>query len=583
MTISPNRIRYLDKENKILVQDFSDIAANVPMSNVDTPMTIEAMDAIDEGFRLLQSLERDLMSLVNALSDENIGRFLIDTLLNNFRLNLPGFPQVAAFINSLRGMDSVVFGGFINALIAEASNSIFDNPSLINMKTGNTQQQVVNIAITNFAKKLDAGQIDQGYIQRLSNYGTGDPYAISSAVNKLNNDYKYTVNEQDKFKLPTDARVGRNLICFLSLSLGYYNYLYSKIKLDGKATVGPDFVTSIENETDFYRNLNDELRAEASRISLDLDSLVYYLEQIHRVVVKFCITKIKTLDIDTQTVLLNKYLANIQTVLNSVTSGVKQRIGNTVYDAFKNPTTGVFLGNLIGRIRNNTLVLDSSLDPTAYTNKAIEVQIEYVNYLRSSLLAYLKTGKPSKDISNVYTLINARNTLYKSLIEQRTQLTKTQLATLFSILEVFYTTDIYLVEGDSLLQAYQIRLTSPISTYTKVTTESLYTTCLNFFRLMDRQFYTLYPKDGSTGLLANAVDKMNQVKMDLVDNNFYIRDVVTDVDATYEDLVPVLTPTLLQSAFYPLSFNNYDGDIYNLYKRSLWKFVFSAEDATVVQ
>ena len=76
---------------------------------------------------------------------------------------------------------------------------------------------------------------------------------------------------------------------------------------------------------------------------------------------------------------------------------------------------------------------------------------------------------------------------------------------------------------------------------------------------------------------------MNQVKMDLVDNNFYIRDVVTDVDATYEDLVPVLTPTLLQSAFYPLSFNNYDGDIYNLYKRSLWKFVFGTEDVTVVQ
>ena len=93
MTISPNRIRYLDKENKILVQDFSDIAANVPMSNVDTPMTIEAMDAIDEGFRLLQSLERDLMSLVNALSDENIGRFLIDTLLNNCLLYTSPSPR----------------------------------------------------------------------------------------------------------------------------------------------------------------------------------------------------------------------------------------------------------------------------------------------------------------------------------------------------------------------------------------------------------------------------------------------------------------------------------------------------------
>ena len=198
-------------------------------------------------------------------------------------------------------------------------------------------------------------------------------------------------------------------------------------------------------------------------------------------------------------------------------------------------------------------------------------------------MSYLQSGKPSKDISNVYTLLNARNSFYKTVVEQRNQLTKIQTATLLSVLEVFYSIDIYAVEGNIALQAYQIRLSSPISTYTKVTTESFFTVCLNFFKLMDRQFYTLYPKDGTTGLLANAVDKMHQVKMDLVDNNFYVRAVVTNTHSTYADLVPVLTPALLQSAFYPISFNNYDGDIYNLYKRSLWKFVFGPEDVTVIQ
>lgn len=577
MTISSSRIRFLDKENKILVQDFSDIGTNVPMTDVETPMTVEAMDAIDEGFRLLQSLQRDLMSIVNALSDENIGRFLIDTLLNNLRLNLPNFPGLAVFINTLRSTNPAAFGGLINALIAEASNSIFDTPSLINIKAGNTQQQVVNIALTNFAKKVQSGQADEAYINRLANYGTGDPYAIKAAVNKLNNDYKYTVNEQEKFKLPTDQRTAKTLVCFLSLSLGYYNYLYSDVKLQTRFTTGTQFITSIAADQNVHTGIIDALKQELARPTLDNDSLTYYAEQHSKVIHRNTMGKLFDLNPVTDAALVSKYIAQHQLLMGHVMTYMKQGL-TTVYEPYKAPTAQLFLNNILSRIKANTLVLDETVDPVVAEQRTTELYEELQGYLRSSLLAYLKTGKPSKDYTNVYTLINARNTFVKLALEQRSQLTATQLKTLYAILELFFILDIYQVEGDNLLEVYKLRITSPIITYTKVSKESFFTCCLEYLRLNDRQFYVSYPKDGTTGLLSNMVDKMNQVRVELVLNNVSIRNVMADELATFESLATVLTVSLLQNTFYPITFNNHDLTIYTLYKRDLGKFSFTEED-----
>ena len=70
MTISPNRIRYLDKENKVLVQDFSDLSVNVPITNVETPMTIEAMDA-EMGLTLMREHQPELVFLDIVLPGMN--------------------------------------------------------------------------------------------------------------------------------------------------------------------------------------------------------------------------------------------------------------------------------------------------------------------------------------------------------------------------------------------------------------------------------------------------------------------------------------------------------------------------------
>lgn len=578
MTISPSRIRFLDKENKVLVQDFSDIGANVPLTNVETPMTIEAMDAIDEAFRLLQSLERDIMSIVNALSDENIGRYLIDTLLNNLRLNLPNFPGLAVFINTLRSTNPAAFGGLINALIAEASNSIFDTPSLINIKAGNTQQQVVNIALTNFAKKVQSGQADAAYIEKLANYGTGDPYAIKAAVTKLNNDYKYTVNEQEKFKLPNDQRTAKTLVCYLSLSLAYYNYLYSDIKLQTRFTTATQFISSILADQNFHTGVIDALKQELARPTLDNDSLTYYAEQHTRPIHRNTMGKLFDLDPVTDAVLINKYIGQHQLLMNNVMTYMKQGLASTVYEPYKSPTAQLFLNGLLTRIKNDSLVLNDTLDPVAAETVSTEIYEELQSFLRSSLLAYLKTGKPSKDFTNVYTLINTRNTFVKLAIEQRSQLNTVQLKTLYAILELFFILDIYAVEGDGQLEAYKLRITSPITTYTKVSKESFFTCCLEYLRLNDRQFYVSYPKDGTTGLLSNMVDKMNQLRVDLVLNNVSVRGVMANTLATFEDLATALPVSLLQSNFYPITFNTHDLAIYTLYKRDLGKFSFTEED-----
>ena len=95
MTIASNRIRFLDRETRILVQDFSDLSDNTPLTDVETPFSIEAMDLIEAGYAMLLTFGREIIALLDSLSDGNITDFLINTILNNIRLNVPGFPAVA--------------------------------------------------------------------------------------------------------------------------------------------------------------------------------------------------------------------------------------------------------------------------------------------------------------------------------------------------------------------------------------------------------------------------------------------------------------------------------------------------------
>lgn len=578
MTISPSRIRFLDKENKILVQDFSDVGANVPMTDVMTPMTVEAMDAIDEGFRLLQDLQREIMSIVNALTDENIGRYIIDTLLNNLRLNFPGLPGLSTFVNSLRTANPAAFGGLINALIAEVAGSIFDTPSLINIKNGNTQQQVVNIAISNFAKKLQTGQVDTAYINKLANYGTSDPYAIKSAVNKLTGDYKYATNEQLKFKLPTDERLAQTLICYLSLSLAYYNYHYSTLKLLGRYTKADSFVLSVSTSGTLHLKIIEELKQELTKSSFDHDSVFYYTETMNRAYQKTIFGSIYDLDHTTDSALIVKLFTQSSTLTNVMMTYMKQQLTNSVDNLYADSTAQAFVTSLFNNIKSSTLVLDETTDPAVAETTSDELLIEFQEYLRNSLLIYLRKNKPVKDLANVYTVLNAKYTFVKLATEQRNQLTATQLKTLYAVLELFNLLDVYTVEGGNLLQQYGIRVAAPIFTYTKMTEESFFTCCLEYLRLNDRQFYTYYEKGETVGLLAAIIDRMNQVRIDIVLNNTSIRNVMNDENSTYSNLSAVFNPQLLQTSFYPVTFNNYDADIYKLYKRDLSKFAFTDED-----
>lgn len=582
MTISSNRIRYLDKENKVLVQDFSDIGANVPMTDVETPMTIEAMDAIDEGFRILQALQQDLLNIVNALTDGSIANFLIDTLINNLRLNLPGFPGLNAFVQTLRLTDPNALGGLINSLIGEASDYIFTNPSVINRKDGNVQQQVVNIALTNFAQKLQRNEIDQAYITRLSNSGTSDPYAIKSAVTKLNNDYKYATNEQVKFKLPTDVRVANTLICQLSLSLAYYNYYYSTIKLLTVGNQASDFVMSIETSTTVHKSLLDALSLELSKTSLDHESLFYYAEQYSRTISRLVFDMTTHLNLTTQTELLKKYLAQQQTLTGIVSSFMKQKLTTSVSEPYQSPQTAVYINNLMARIKSGAVVLDETLDPVTYQETRDEMLEEYARFLRHSLLLYLQSAKQPKDLHRVYTLINARNSITKQTLAKVGELTATQTTTLLYLLTEFWSIDLYTLEGDQTLERYNIRLTSPMSSYIKITQERFYTSCLDYLRLLYNQFYTYYPTDGTSGLLSNIVDRITKVRIDLVINNPTVRNVVVNPAKTFADLVLVLHGTPLHNSFVPEQYNSNDADIYNLYKRELRQFVFNNEDVTVI-
>jgi hypothetical protein len=576
VTIASNRIRFLDRETRILVQDFSDLSDNTPLTDVETPFSIEAMDLIEAGYAMLLTFGREIIALLDSLSDGNITDFLLNTILNNIRLNVPGFPAVAVFVNTLRNTNPQAFAGFVNALIADASNTIFETPSLIQSNSGDVKSQIINIALNRFATRLANGEVTTEYVNELANSGTEDPYQIKSTVAKILNDYKYAANEQEKYKLPTDEKVAETLICHLSLTLGYYNYLYSTLKLTDKVTKAEAFVTSINNNTKVYLEQINELKSEIGKSSVDHDSLFYYVEQMSREMTRAMLTFAKGIDFQTQLPLLSTQLTHSQTVMSAVLSYMKSKVGKEGTEMYQESSASAFVNALFSRIKDGTLIYDSTLPN--FADIADRLVFGYEGYLRRALYSHISAGNSYKNQTATYVLVNARNSVYKLLIDQRGQCTDVQLKTLFGILELFYQQDIFRLEGDHSSSEYGFRTIEPMIVYEKMTPNKFFTVCLRYLQLMERQFYITYPKTGTIGLLSNMVEKMNQVRLDLVKNNFYVRNVILDVNSTYVELQTVLTLEWLHSNFFPITFNSYDTDIYTLYKKDLNRFVFSSEN-----
>lgn len=569
MTISSSRIRFLDRENKVLVQDFSDLKTNAPLTDVQTPLTIEDMDRSIVGRDVLFQLQRELAYLLNSLSDGNISSFLINTILNNFKLNIPGFPAVGIFVNSLRSSNPYAFTGLINSLIRDASNIIFETPSLINTQSGDVRQQIINIALNNFAQKLQNGDVDTVYINQLANSGTDDPYQIKGAVNKVLSDYNYETKVDGKFLLPVDKKTSGMLVCYMSLCFGYYNYLYSTLKLIDKTTKASQFVNSITAQAQLHGEILSQLKLEVSKAGLDHESTFYYIEQITREIILAILSQIKNLNYSTQQTLLNTFLAQYKNLVN-INLGYQQQNVDKNLSGFLN-TQGArqFANKLINDVKNNTTIPSEQL------------RLEYIDFLRSSLHSFIKAGNKYSTLSSIYLLSSSRQTLCDQILELRVGLTDNQTTALFSILEFFFTEDLYLLEGNYESGNLGLGSGTPILRYIKVTAQKFFTTCLDYFKLAERQFAIMYPKDGSMGLLANLTDKMSQSRLDLVKNNFYVRTVVIDPNATYLGLQQVLTPDLLYTNFYPLTYNSYDLKIYNMYKQPLDRFIFLPEEVIV--
>lgn len=572
MTISRNRIRYLDKENKVLVQDFSDISVNIPMTDVETPMTIEAMDAIDEAFRYLQSIQNEILDIVDFLTSENIGQLLIDTLLNNLRLNLPGFPQVAMFIQSLRNLNPAILGGIVNALMMEMSAKVLDNPSLINRKDKNVQQQLMNLALTEFGRKLQSGEITPAYIQQLANStAVEDPYAIQSAIQRLNSDFKYNTNEQAKFTLPNEERVANLVIAHLSISLAYYNYYYTTVRPEESLLNLSDFIASaMTGDLSVNEGKLSLIKTELSQPTHDASPLSYFLGKTVSDLLSGLFTELQ-LQVDNIA-----YFSSYQAFRNYQLTYLKQQTTGKVPDPYRETLVSQFADSLLSRLSEFKVEVDSTPEYVNALNGSLSD--EWVYQLQSVLLSYLKAGTASTDALKVYLLTNAKATLVQTLLERKNTVDVGLLPTFYRILSTLESLDIYKVEGRNDLVPYQIQLTKPVISFEKISVTLFFDTLLEQLRLIDRQNYIQYPKDQAIGLIEKLVFQINQSKLDLISNHPYLPALYRDPDKTGSDLKTTMSPEDLRSHFFPVRFNNHDKDIYKHYQRDLRSLTYTDED-----
>ena len=575
MTISPNRIRYLDKENKVLVQDFSDLSVNVPITNVETPMTIEAMDAIDEDFRYLQSIQREILDIVDLLTSENIGQALIDTLLNNLRLNIPGFPQIAMFIQSLRDINPNALGGIVNALMGEIAGRVIDNPLLINRNDKNVQQQLINLAMTDFAKKLQSGQITQDYINRLAqSSAVEDPYAIQRAIDQLNRDFQYNTTEQAKFRLPNEKRVADTVIAHISISLAYFNYYYTKIRLDKSLLDFSDFNTHGQTGvTSTITPLLDTIKTELSVPLHDTAPTSYYYNQLTS---KLLSGLFQSLTEFPNTSLFKPIYADVQRrrleYLRSQTTG-------KTTDPLKETFNANYAPSLLSRLPEYRL----PLTPTTAELDEFKASLtdEVVFHLQSVLLQHLKAGKASTDALKLYILANAKATVVDYLIQLRSSVQADDMVTYYMVLSVLEGVDIYEIEGIQEHTPYGVRLALPVISFKKMEEELLYKTLLEQLRLLDRQMYIDYPKDQTLGLIEKIVTQVNETNRNLINNHPFRQDLLRDEDKTWVDLKATLLPQDFHAHFFPIRHNTYDKEIYTHYQRDLKRLIYTEQDVVI--
>ena len=89
MPISSTRVKFLDKENKILVKNLKDIVSNDILSDILTPLTeLDWLNQFDQ-LQSLLDLQQNIQDIYNMIRDGGIVQFLGSNFINSLNLTNP--------------------------------------------------------------------------------------------------------------------------------------------------------------------------------------------------------------------------------------------------------------------------------------------------------------------------------------------------------------------------------------------------------------------------------------------------------------------------------------------------------------
>lgn len=197
MPISSTRIRYLDKENKVLVKDFTKIKDNSVLSDIVTPiyLTEEAFAEAQDALRKLRDLEMGISKIFAALSDGSVANAIITNILNNQTLfNSGALAWLAPIVNMLKSASIDVVNTLMSTIMSEVTDKLYDNPSMLdNYKnvSNDINVQIVVAALENFAKKFQETNNNglsgtTNYLNKLANSGAiNDPSLIAETISTI--------------------------------------------------------------------------------------------------------------------------------------------------------------------------------------------------------------------------------------------------------------------------------------------------------------------------------------------------------------------------------------------------------------
>lgn len=197
MPISSTRIRYLDKENKVLVKDFSKIKDSTVFSDIRTPiyLTEEAFVEAQEGLRKLRDLQTGVSKIFAGLSDGSVANAVITNILNNQTLfNSGSLAGLAPIVSMIKAAPEVVVNTLMSTIMSEVTEKLYDNPSILdNYKTvsKDINVQIVVAALENFARKSEEANSNglsgtTNYLNKLTNSGAiNDPSLIAETISAI--------------------------------------------------------------------------------------------------------------------------------------------------------------------------------------------------------------------------------------------------------------------------------------------------------------------------------------------------------------------------------------------------------------